>query len=553
MGILLRPSRAVHRATPGVESNVASRAIGMATGSLTSSAPLAAFIEPFIEGRRALVFGSALATTPRLLLERGARLVHICDPAPLRVAEAVERAAAPGLSFSTFSDEVLASRDGSFDCVLVENLGAFDARAVVARARRLLAPRGVALFVTPNREATTPLLPPPEPSAAPLDYYALYDLVAGEFEHVRMLGQAPFVGYAVVDFAPEAAPEPLIDSEFIPRGSEEPELFVALASRHRTGLAGYAVVQLPLHRVLSGSAVSPRAALPAQEVLSVDLARKLKQQESWISELESRAETADERADQAEEQLERLRAELARKGHEAPRLVPPPPPPPVAPTFAPDPARERALTEERRRNSELEQENARLRALEPAAQKLRELEARLVQRDASSGELEARATGHATRLAELERTLLERNARLGERDARVTELERTLAERNARLAELERTVAERTARHAELERTLAERSTRVAELERASTESDSTELDRLERQLAERGHELRRLERELTEAERVGRELVTELERRRNGGDPDLAQKLDLLSNQLAASEADRLALSWAAAVPHES
>src|SRR4029079_14913081 len=87
----------------------------------------------------------------------------------------------------------------------------------------------------------------------------------------------------------------------------------SLASRHRTGLAGYAVVQLPLHRVLSGSAVSPRAALPAQEVLSVDLARKLKQQESWISELESRAETADDRADQAEEQLERLRAELARK------------------------------------------------------------------------------------------------------------------------------------------------------------------------------------------------------------------------------------------------
>ncbi len=512
----------------------------MATGSLSSSAPLAAFIEPFIEGRRALVFGSALATTPRLLLERGARLVHVCDPAPLRVAEAVERAAAPGLSFSTFSDEVLASREGSFDCVLGENLGAFDARAVVARARRLLAPRGVALFVTPNREATTPLLPPPEPSAAPLDYYALYDLVAGEFEHVRMLGQAPFVGYAVVDFAPEAAPEPLIDSEFIPRGSEEPELFVALASRHRTGLAGYAVVQLPLHRVLSGSAVSPRAALPAQEVLSVDLARKLKQQESWIAELESRAETADERADQAEEELERLRAELARKGHEPPRLAPPPPPPPVAPVFMPDPARERALAEERQRRLELEQENARLRELEPAAQKLRELEARLAQRDASTGELEARATTHATRLAE--------------RDARVTELERTVAERTARLAELERTVAERAARLTELERTVAERTARVAELERASAEPDSAELDGLERQLAERGHELRRLERELAEAERVGRELVTELERRRNGGDPDLAQKLDLLSNQLAVSEADRLALQWSAAIarpPH--
>jgi len=518
----------------------------MTTGSLTSSAALAAFIEPLIEGRRALVFGSALATTPRLLLERGARLVHVCDPAPLRVAEAVERAAAPGLSFSTFSDEVLASREGSFDCVLVENLGAFDARAVVARARRLLAPRGVALFVTPNREATSPLLPPPEPSAAPLDYYALYDLVAGEFEHVRMLGQAPFVGYAVVDFAPEAAPEPLIDSEFIPRGSEEPELFVALASRHRMALPGYAVVQLPLHRVLSGSAVSPRAALPAQEVLSVDLARKLKQQESWISELESRAETADARADHAEEELERLRAELARKSHAVPRLAPPPPPPAPVPNVLPDPARERALAEERQRSLALEQENARLRAFEPAAQKLRELEARLAERDAKRGELEARATAHATRLterdtrlAELERTVTEQNARLAERDTRLAELERTVAERNARLAEAERTSAERNAR--------------LAELERTSAEPDTSELDRLERQLVERGQELRRLEREIAEAERVGRELVTELERPRHGGDPELSRKLDLLANQLAASEADRLALTWSASIPHQS
>jgi SAM-dependent methyltransferase len=524
----------------------------MATGSLSSSAPLAAFIEPFIEGRRALVFGSALATTPRLLLERGARLVHVCDPAPLRVAEAVERAAAPGLSFSTFSDEVLASRDGSFDCVLVENLGAFDARAVVARARRLLAPRGVALFVTPNREATTPLLPPPEPTAAPLDYYALYDLVAGEFEHVRMLGQAPFVGYAVVDFAPEAAPEPLIDSEFIPRGSEEPELFVALASRHRTGLAGYAVIQLPLHRVLSGSAVSPRAALPAEEVLSVDLARKLKQQEGWITELESRAETADERADRAEEELERLRAELAKKSHEPPRLAPPPLPPPPAASFAPDPARERALAEERKRRLELEQENARLRELEPAAHKLRELEARLAQRDASTGELEARATTHATRLAERDGRLAELERTVAERNARLAELERTVAERNARLAELERTVAERNARLAELERTVAERNTRVIELERTSAEADTSEVDRLERQLTERGHELRRLERAVAEAERVGRELVAERERTPHGGDPELSRKLDLLSDRLATSEADRLALTWSAAVPHD-
>jgi SAM-dependent methyltransferase len=481
----------------------------MATGSLTSSAALAAFIEPFIEGRRALVFGSALASTPRLLLERGARLVHVCDPAPLRVAEAVERAAAPGLSFSTFSDETLASREGGFDCVLVENLGAFDARAVVARVKRLLAPRGVALFVTPNREATAPLLPPPEPTAAPLDYYALYDLVAGEFEHVRMLGQAPFVGYAVVDFAPETAPEPLIDSEFIPRGSEEPELFVALASRHRTGLPGYAVVQLPLHRVLSGGALSPRTALPPQEVPSVDLARKIKQQETWITELEARAETADERADEAEEELERLRAELTNARREPPKVPVPAPAP--APSAAPDPSARRELEQQSARLRELEQQNTRLHELERQNTRLHELERQ------------------NTRLRELEPAL-----------AKLRELEARLSERDARVAELETATTTHTAR-------LAERDRRLAELEGAGTNDDGSELDTLERQLVERGHELRRLELAVLETERVGRELVAELERARTGSDPDLSRKLDLLSERLAASEADRLALRWAA------
>jgi SAM-dependent methyltransferase len=457
----------------------------MATGSLTSSAPLAAFIEPFIESRRALVFGSALSTTPRLLLERGARLVHVCDPAPLRVAEAVERAAAPGLSFSTFSDETLANREGSFDCVLVENLGAFDARSVVARARRLLSPRGVALFVTPNRETVSPLLPPPEPNAAPLDYYALYDLVAAEFEHVRMLGQAPFVGYAVVDFAPDAAPEPSIDSEFIPRGSEEPELFVAFASRHKTGLAGYAVVQLPLHRVLSGSAVSPRAALPPEPAVPVELVRKLKQQEGWIVELEARAETADARADTAEEEIERLSAELARARQAA--LVPARVELPSAPTPSPAPPTEPLPAE----------------PPTPSA----------------------------------------------EQQALAAELDRL----RTRSRELETKLSERDAARAVLEAAIAERDARIEELLQTPPADATSDFDALERQLAERGETLRRLERDLAESERVGRELLFDLSRPKASADPELSRKLDALAARLAASEADRLALGWAAAVTRSS
>jgi len=469
----------------------------MSTSTLSSSAALAAFIEPWLSNRRALVFGSALSATPRLLLERGARLVHVCDPSQVRVAEAAERAAATGLSFSSVSDETLAAREGAFDCVLVENLGAFDARALVARVRRLLAPRGVALFVTPNREATAPLLPAPEPAGPAIDYYALYDLVAGEFEHVRMLGQAPFVGYAVVDFAPEAAPEPLIDSEFIPRGSEEPELFIALASRHRAGISGYAVVQLPLERVLSGHTPSARAALPEPASAVSALEKKLKQQESWIAELEGRAETADERADVAEEELERLREELSRRvARVAPVAAPPPVPAPPRVAAPPVPAPpDPAWTAERR---------ALTQDIEVTRTRVRELEAKLAERDA------ARAV-----------------------------LEGAIAERDARIEELTRQAKENAAKE--------------AAAKDAATEEVPSDVDALERKLIDRGHELRRLERDLAEAERLGRELVLDLADARERGGPELREELALIADQLAKSEADRLALNWAAAVTRTS
>ncbi|HEX6277064.1 MAG TPA: hypothetical protein VFZ53_28680, partial [Polyangiaceae bacterium] len=131
---------------------------------LSSGAVLAAFAESLVDGRRAVVLGSALSPTPRLLLDRGARLVHVCDPAPLRVAEALRRPNVPGLTLSTLNDDEVAAREGAVDFVLVEHLGAFDARSVVEKTKRLLAVRGVALFVTPNREARRPLLPTADPA-----------------------------------------------------------------------------------------------------------------------------------------------------------------------------------------------------------------------------------------------------------------------------------------------------------------------------------------------------------------------------------------------------
>jgi predicted nucleic acid-binding Zn-ribbon protein len=394
----------------------------------------------------------------------------------------------------------------------------------------LLAPRGVALFVTPNRDAPTPLLPPPEPTAAPLDYYALYDLAAGEFEHVRMLGQAPFVGYTVVDFAPDAAPEPLIDSEFIPRGSEEPELFVALASRHRTGLAGYAVVQLPLHRVLSGGAVSSRAALPPEPPASVDLARKVKQQETWIIELESRAETADQRADDAETEVDRLKAELDRLKPELDRLKP----------------------ELDRLKPELDRLKPELDRLKPELDRLK-AELAEARRARPAPVAPPPVLVAPPPVAPLPPPPAPKPAEPARPSAEQLALASEAERLRARVRELESRLSERDSARALLEATIVERDARIEELLSAPPAEATSDFDALERQLSERGDAVRRLERELVESERLGRELLFDLSHAGVQGDPELTQKLDALSARLAASEADRLALGWAAAVARGS
>ena len=303
--------------------------------TLSASAALAAFAEQLCTGRRVLLLGSSLSALPELLLQRGARLVHVCDPDGLRAQQAAQSAGTSKLTFAPWNEGSVALRDAAFDLAVIENLGAFEPTRALREVRRVLGQRGVLLVASPNREAGRPLLPPALPSRTELDYYALYDAVAAEFQYVSMHGQAPFVGYAIAEFSPEGEIEPVIDSAFLARGSEEPEYFLALAAQFRPRAEAYAVVQLPLADVLAGSggsadgaelerlrgserqhrrriaeleAMLKRSGQPAPVTSALE--HKLARQDAWIRELEARAATADERADQAELELEELRQEL---------------------------------------------------------------------------------------------------------------------------------------------------------------------------------------------------------------------------------------------------
>lgn len=326
---------------------------------------LAAYGADFFSGRRVVVFGNALAGLADALVERGARLVHVYDEQPTRVAEANARATTPAVSYAPFGPGGIAARDGAFDVGIVENLhAATDPTSVVQCLRRALSARGVGFVCASNPDRPAPrfaaetLLPSSamqQDGQRSLGYYDLYDLVSAEFDEIRMVGQTPFVGYALADFSPDADSEFSIDTEFVPGGAEEAERFVAVCSHFPVVIDPFCVVQLPADQLLiraKDSQPEPSSSLvERQEVqatrhddpgnvdaqsasadivagLQQDLKQalalatsereqrlkhesllqqahqELQRRDEWVAELEGRATTADERADEAQAQSE---------------------------------------------------------------------------------------------------------------------------------------------------------------------------------------------------------------------------------------------------------
>jgi predicted nucleic acid-binding Zn-ribbon protein/SAM-dependent methyltransferase len=432
---------------------------------LEPSIALAAYAEPLAANRRVLVFGSALGALSLQLLERGARAVHVCDPDAVRVAEAAARNRSSQITFSALADSDLSVRDGSFELSVIENLGAFDALSILRKAHRALAPRGVAVVACPNPEAAFPLLRASNPSATVLDYYALYDAVAAEFEHVRMLGQTPFVGYAIADFSASGEPEPALDTSFVPGGAEEPDVFIAMAAGHEVRLDEFAVIQLPTRQMLASVERPKKAEKAEASPTAAKDARELARLNHWIGELEARASTADERADNAETELEELRGKL-----EAEQMA-------LAAERATLAAERATFATERAGFATERTTFATGRTAHDTAKSRHEQELATLRAELTAKKSELSGVG--AELAERDRQLAERAAHVDqEAKGDLTELERQLAERGTEVRRLEGDLrtAERTGRELvrELERRRGEQSAQAgAELERALAEREA--------------------------------------------------------------------------------
>ncbi|HEX2882884.1 MAG TPA: hypothetical protein VHO25_25370 [Polyangiaceae bacterium] len=284
----------------------------MNSSVISPSSAAAAYAEPFIDGRRVVVFGNAESPLAELLLDRGARSVHVHDANDERLARVRSRNASRNISYGA-QPEATSKQDRSFDFAIVEDVTQGGvASETLQQLVRSLAARGAALIGVPNAEARLGLgLAPKTANQPALDYYELYDLVAEHFSDVRMLGQLPFVGYAIADFSAEREADISVDTAFVPGGAEEPEWFWALCSQEPIIGEAFSIIQLPLSQALAArtSGGKDKPAAPVSDAKLVELQSQLAERDKALASLKTQATTAERRSSQLEADLERLRAE----------------------------------------------------------------------------------------------------------------------------------------------------------------------------------------------------------------------------------------------------
>ncbi|RLB65758.1 MAG: hypothetical protein DRI90_01150 [Deltaproteobacteria bacterium] len=515
---------------------------------LHPSRVIGAFGQPLLAGRRVAVLGDCTTGLPEAVAKASGRRVHAYDPDRERAAASLARSRGRrGARVSTaLLDDSLDARDGVFDAVLIADLAELqDIDEPVRLAHSLLSPRGLLLLASKNPDSL-----PPEASEqqTAIGYYDLYDRLSAVFDHVRMLGQAPFVGYTVAEFAAEGDPGVTIDTSLASR-SEEPTHFVVVASDREVELDPYILLQVPADT--GRSWLWPAARPERDEEAAATLAQAQRERSALSTELDGLrtrhsdserlaqerrevATTLSARVAELEaglaDQSRQLQAQVQRHAAQAEEAI-----------------RRTQASEAQRRRDRDEFEQTQLAAdethqldLDQMLERIAELEGDVEGAAEEAAAQEAAAQAAAAQAAAAQEAAAQAAAaQEAAAQAAASPSNETLSEGSVRgyefqISELKAAVAQarnecdaaraEAARATTLEAELAASKRRqdqaVAQakqrpVEPADPELDqrhSDEIDELESHLKERGAMVTRLRAELRESTRIGRELVRDLE-----------------------------------------
>ncbi len=459
---------------------------------------LCVYAEPLVRGRRVVVVGDSSKGLGERLLQLGARSVHVYHAS--RESRPVSTRDVRGLIVRELPAGDFDVRDGAFDVALIPDLGSVDERGdLVARVRRLVTRGGAALVGAANAGSSG--------GAGSLDYYELYDRVALQFSHVRMIAQVPFVGVALADLGLEGAvPEVSVDTQLM-GDPEAPEWFFALASQDELRLADYAIVQLPDVEVLAAR---------------VDADVRAEHARVAIAEAQLRATLL-------EAQLDDVRAKAQ---HHATSSV-----------------------AELARASELE-----TRLGEEVARR-KEADAALKEADVRAGEHYVRAEHLANEGRELASELQRQRDRAAPLEGALRGAERALGDLRMRASDAEKTLGLREAELAVALVALEQMRQSAAETEAELTRAESTDVRadalaaevallaeghvadvaRLEETLRDRARAVRELDHEVSRRERIIQELLARLEESKSSPDQEADAHTATREAVIARGESDAL------------
>jgi len=512
----------------------------MTAARVSPSVALAAYAEAWISGAKVVVFGDALSPLAERLIERGARHVQVYDVDPVRAREASAASASKHIAHAPLELAGSSSRDGAFDVGIVEDLASAgkDPKGLLATLVRSLSRRGLALVGSRNPDVPARLIRSPVEAERPLGYYDFYDTVSQHFDEVRMLGQTPFVGYAIADFSAADANDVRIDTALLPSGAEEPEWFLALGSALPVSPDAFSVIQLPMAELDLGLSTG-RAELEPESMERVENAEtRIRELEAALAELAAEgAREAEKYAAERARDAEKHAAERVREAekHAAERAR-------DAEKHARDAEKQIRDAEKHTRDAEkqAERRDGERKELEKGlGQKLQVLQAELEKREEWLAGLESRAATADERadqaqaqleqaakeqrktkeqIARLEQQLederrakrqLEEHARAHEQD--LAKRDRRLESETQRAAELASGSKALAARVAELTAALAQSERAAKKRAEEGDEEVRAELLQLEALLKDRAAEVGRLTEALHDTERFGRQLIIKL------------------------------------------
>lgn len=221
----------------------------------SASLVLAPLLERLVAGRRVVVLGEATLGLATELTSRGARLVHVYDPDAGRAAQAMITLGGRNIAYAPLSED-LGVRDGAFDVAILPDLSLFAHPAsAIARARQLSGAQGL---VVVGCEASPDTVKQVDQRGSRLGYYELYDALSLAFREVKMLGQLPFTGYALVDFGAEGEVAVSVDTSLAEGNPQTPRFFFAIGSDAPIQIEDYTIVEVPAGETQAAASAAVR-------------------------------------------------------------------------------------------------------------------------------------------------------------------------------------------------------------------------------------------------------------------------------------------------------